>query len=90
MSHFNVMKDIMDIDRDTEAGTITMKMDLFLCDTVTVGIWVCIVGNPLQGSCLENPRDGGAWWVAVHGVRHRRQTQTQSMSDRELDTTAAT
>ena len=64
------MKDIMDIDRDTEAGTINMKMDLFLCDTVTVGIWVYIVGNPLQGSCLENPRDGGAWWVAVHGVRH--------------------
>ena len=25
-------------------------------------------GNPLQGSCLENPRDGGAWWAAVHGV----------------------
>ena len=25
-------------------------------------------GNPLQGSCLENPRDGGAWWAAVYGV----------------------
>ena len=25
-------------------------------------------GNPLQCSCLENPRDGGAWWVAVYGV----------------------
>ena len=25
-------------------------------------------GNPLQCSCLENPRDGGAWWAAVHGV----------------------
>ena len=22
-------------------------------------------GNPLQCSCLENPRDGGAWWAAV-------------------------
>ena len=25
-------------------------------------------GNPLQCSCLETPRDGRAWWVAVHGV----------------------
>ena len=25
-------------------------------------------GNPLQCSCLENPRDGGAWWAAVGGV----------------------
>ena len=24
-------------------------------------------GNPLQGSCLENPRDGGAWWAATMG-----------------------
>ena len=25
-------------------------------------------GNPLQYSCLENPRDQGAWWAAVYGV----------------------
>ena len=25
-------------------------------------------GNPLQYSCLENPRDDGAWWAAVYGV----------------------
>ena len=25
-------------------------------------------GNPLQCSCLENPRDGRAWWATVHGV----------------------
>ena len=25
-------------------------------------------GNPLQSSCMENPRDGGAWWAAVYGV----------------------
>ena len=25
-------------------------------------------GTPLQCSCLENPMDGGPWWVAVHGV----------------------
>ena len=29
-------------------------------------------GNPLQCSCLENPRDGGAWWSAVYGVTQSR------------------
>ena len=29
-------------------------------------------GNPLQCSCLENPRDGGAWWAAVYGVTQSR------------------
>ena len=29
-------------------------------------------GNPLQGFCLENLRDGGAWWVAVYGVAQSR------------------
>ena len=29
-------------------------------------------GNPLQCSCLENPRDGGAWWAAVPGVAQSR------------------
>ena len=41
-------------------------------------------GNPLQCSCLENPRDGGAWWAAVYGVAqnfctvsHARRTSSQ-------------
>ena len=29
-------------------------------------------GNPLQCSCLENPRDRGAWWAAVYGVAQSR------------------
>ena len=29
-------------------------------------------GNPLQCSCLENPRDGGASWAAVNGVTQSR------------------
>ena len=29
-------------------------------------------GNPVQYSCLENPRDGGAWWAAVYGVAQSR------------------
>ena len=42
-------------------------------------------GNPLQCSCLENSRDGGAWWVAVYGVtqswtRLRRLSSSSSSS----------
>ena len=29
-------------------------------------------GNPLQWSCLEDPRDGGAWWAAIYGVAQSR------------------
>ena len=29
-------------------------------------------GNPLQCSCLENPRDWGAWWAAIYGVTQSR------------------
>ena len=29
-------------------------------------------GNPLQCSCLENARNGGAWWAAVYGVAQSR------------------
>ena len=36
-------------------------------------------GNPLQCSCLETPRDGGAWWAAVYGVSQSR-TQRKRLS----------
>ena len=36
-------------------------------------------GNPLQCSCLQNPRDGGAWWAAVYGVTQSR-TQLKWLS----------
>ena len=29
-------------------------------------------GNPLQCSCLENPRNGGAWWAAIYGIAQSR------------------
>ena len=43
-------------------------------------------GNPLQFSCLENPRDSGAWWAAVYGVtqsrtRLKRLSSSSSHSD---------
>ena len=36
-------------------------------------------GNPLQYSCLENPRDRGAWWAAIYGVAQSR-TQLKRLS----------
>ena len=34
------------------------------------------MANPLQCSCLENPRDGGAWWAAIYGVAQSQTTET--------------
>ena len=45
-------------------------------------------GNPLQCSCLENPRDGRAWWAAVYGVaqsRTRLKRLSSSSSDYIMD-----
>ena len=39
-------------------------------------------GNPLQCSCLENRRDGGAWWAAVYGVTQSRTRLKQLSSSR--------
>ena len=36
-------------------------------------------GNPLRSSCLENPRDGGAWWAAVYRVA-QSQTRLKQLS----------
>ena len=44
-------------------------------------------GNPLQCSCLENPRDGGAWWAAIYGVtQSRTQLKWLSSSSRSMKT----
>ena len=42
--------------------------------------------QPLQCSCLENPRDGGAWWAAVYGVA-QGQTQLRQLSSSSSTTT---
>ena len=44
-------------------------------DWATLLSLLCIgegTGNPLQCFCLENPRDGGAWWAAIYGVAQSR------------------
>ena len=41
-------------------------------------------GNPLQCSCLGNPRDGGAWWAAVYGVTQSRTRLKQLSSSSRM------
>ena len=42
-------------------------------------------GNPFQCSCLENPRDRGAWWAAIYGVAQSR-TQLKRLSSSSSST----
>ena len=44
--------------------------------------------NPLQCSCLENPRDGGAWWAVIYGVApsRTRLKRVSSSSSRKVQT----
>ena len=48
-------------------------------------------GNPLQCSCLENPRNGGAWWATIYGVAQSRtrlkrlNSSSSSSSSGEID-----
>jgi len=61
--------------RDYQVSSITWQEKSFMYfpkDTT---------GNPLQCSCLENPRDGGAWWAAVYGVA-QSQTRLKRLSSR--------
>ena len=41
-------------------------------------------GNPLQYSCLENPRDRGAWWAAVYGIAESRTRLKQLSSSSSM------
>ena len=41
-------------------------------------------GNPLQCSCLENPRDWGAWWAAISGVAQSRTSLKQLSSSSSM------
>ena len=53
------------------------------CGPFVLGFWHLTTATdhlyPLQCSCLENPRDGGAWWAAVYGVT-QSQTQLKRLS----------
>ena len=44
-------------------------------------------GNPFKCSCLENPREGGAWWAAVYGVA-QTQLKWLSIAEQSIDMTS--
>ena len=46
-------------------------------------------GSPLEYSCLENPRDGGAWWAAVYGVAQSRTRLTRLSSSSSSNITSS-
>jgi len=59
-------------------------------------VFVCVCekegegnGNPLQCSCLENPRDGEAWWAAIYGAAQSRtglkRLSSSSSSEKERE-----
>ena len=46
-------------------------------------------GNPLQCSCLENPRDGRAWWADVYGVTQSQTQLKQQQQQLQQDNTGS-
>ena len=52
------------------------EISLHNLDTSPSFFWAQVCGegngNPLQCSCLENPRDGRAWWATIYGVAQSR------------------
>ena len=56
---------------------ICAYMHIYICVYAYTNMYICIYigegnGNPLLCSCLENPRDGRAWWAAIYGVAQSR------------------
>ena len=64
-------KAITNLDSMLKSRDITLPTKVRLAKAMVFPVVMCIGegnGNPLQCSCLENPRDGEAWWAAVYGV----------------------
>ena len=61
------------------SGLLSKYVHVFITLEVTL-LYLCLLnssfgegnGTPLQCSCLENPRDRGAWWAAIYGVAQSR------------------
>ena len=71
-------------------GSLFCSIDLCVCFSAGT-ILSCLIqfcgegnGNPLQCDCLENPRDGGAWWAAVYGVAQSRTRLKQLSSSSSI------
>ena len=59
---------------NTGVDSLSLLQGLFPTQGLNPGLLHCGEGNgtPLQYSCLENPRDGGAWWASISGVTQSR------------------
>ena len=59
-----------------DVGNLISGSSAFSKTSFTLSLFTSCIGegngNPLQCSCLENPRDGGAWWAAVYGITQGR------------------
>ena len=74
-----------------DAGSCIQVVSFVWVVTIWYSVWIVLGegnGTPLQCSCLENPRDGGAWWAAVYGVaqgwtRLKRLSSSSSSSSRD-------
>ena len=61
-------KAMTNIDSILKSREITLLTKVHLVKAmVFLAVMYGCNGNPLQCSCLENPRDRGAWWAAVYG-----------------------
>ena len=65
LQHFNITGQDIDLDYcDIEWFALETNRDHSV--VFEIASKYCIsYSNPLQCSCLENPRDGGAWWAAI-------------------------
>ena len=59
-------------EQQHESAIESLKVKLLNCVRLFATLWTVGNGNPLQCSCLGNPRDEGAWWAAVCGVAQSR------------------
>ena len=53
-------------------GSLRVGHDWATSISLSLSCFGEVNGNPLQYSCLENSRDGGAWWAAIYGVAQSR------------------
>ena len=67
--------------RSERVLTAVCNITSYIFSVITVAAFWQSLKCPLQCSCLENPRDGGAWWAAIYGVAQSR-TRLRCLSSR--------
>ena len=70
-------------EQQHESAIESLKVKLLNCVRLFATLWTVGNGNPLQCSCLGNPRDEGAWWAAVCAVTQSRTRLKQLSSSKD-------